>query len=289
MYILFDIGGTKMRIAASRDGEHFEDPVKLPTPVNDFDAGMRLFAETSRRLAGGEPIRAVVGGIAGPLDEHKKMLVNAPNISGWVNKPLREELQKLLECEVQVENDSDVVGLGEATHGAGRGSSIVAYLTVSTGVGGSRIVDGLIDRNRFGFEPGHQIIKMDDESGICGSCVALGHLQGYISGNAFLRLYGQPAHAVEDVKAWESAARTLAVGLNNVAVFWSPDVIIVGGAMMVGTVGAVIPFDRVEHHFGHILDIFPQKPALRLAELGDNGGLYGAMELVRRLEIPGAR
>ena len=33
-----------------------------------------------------------------------------------------------------------MVGLGEAVHGAGRGNCIVMYMTISTGVGGARIV-----------------------------------------------------------------------------------------------------------------------------------------------------
>jgi predicted NBD/HSP70 family sugar kinase len=39
MFILFDIGGTNMRVALSRDGETFEEPRIIPTP-KDFDAGM---------------------------------------------------------------------------------------------------------------------------------------------------------------------------------------------------------------------------------------------------------
>ena len=58
-------------------------------------------------------------------------------------------------------NDSDLDGLGEATVGAGKGFNIVAYITVSTGIGGVRIVGGKIDVSTYGFEPGHQIIDAD--------------------------------------------------------------------------------------------------------------------------------
>jgi glucokinase len=49
-------------------------------------------------------------------------------------------------------------GLGEAVFGAGKGREIVVYMTISTGVGGARIVGGKIDASAMGFEPGHQII-----------------------------------------------------------------------------------------------------------------------------------
>ena len=63
---------------------------------------------------------------------------------------------------MDIANDTAVVGLGEAHRGAGIGYNIVTYITVSTGVGGTRIVDGRIDRRIYGFEPGHQTIDIDN-------------------------------------------------------------------------------------------------------------------------------
>lgn len=55
-------------------------------------------------------------------------------------------------------NDADLVGLGEAVYGAGKGYKVVAYFTVSTGVGGARIVNKRIDKGVFSFEPGWQYV-----------------------------------------------------------------------------------------------------------------------------------
>jgi len=63
---------------------------------------------------------------------------------------------------VFIENDASIVGLGEAVSGAGMGEEIVVYITVSTGVGGTRIVSGEIDEHAYGFEPGHELINMQD-------------------------------------------------------------------------------------------------------------------------------
>jgi glucokinase len=80
----------------------------------------------------------------------------------WQRKPLASALSKRLDgAPVYIENDKAVVGLGEATYGAGVGYGIVAYHTVSTGVGGVRTEDGKISRASAGFEPGHQIIDID--------------------------------------------------------------------------------------------------------------------------------
>ena len=279
MYLLFDIGGTKMRLAISQDGEHFDAPVKVATPTDDFAEGVRLFVETTRELSGGEPIAAVAGGIAGVFDAAAGALVSAPHLSGWIHKPLREELARAIGCDVFIANDAAVVGLGEAVSGAGLGHEIVAYLTVSTGVGGARIVRGTIDAHRAGFEIGHHIINMNEPDVFCATCPEQGHVEGYISGTAFEKRYGKKAYEVDDPAAWDSAARTLAVALNNVTVFWSPDILVLGGAMIVGD--PAIPLELVERYFEMVLKIFPERPRIARAALGDVGGLYGALALLK--------
>ena len=270
-----------MRLALSRDGESFGEPVKIPTPKDDFAEGVRCFVEKARELAGGEKIQVVAGGIAGPLDREKSMLVNAPNIGGWNNKPLKEELEKSLSCEVYLENDTAVVGIGEAYAGAGRGVDILAYITVSTGVGGVRIVGGEVDRNFLGFEIGHHIIDLSKTENLAHP--ERGTVENLISGTAFERIYSKKPIDVGEDEAWERAARELAVALNNVAVFWSPEVIVLGGSMIVGD--PAIHIDRVQHYFDNVLRIFPQKPEIRKAELGDVGGLHGALALLRGKKI----
>ena len=64
MFILFDIGGTNMRVALSRDGQTFEEPRIVSTP-KDFDAGMLALKNIATELTGGANIDAAGGGIAG--------------------------------------------------------------------------------------------------------------------------------------------------------------------------------------------------------------------------------
>src|SRR3989344_3687759 len=158
-YLLFDIGGSKTRIAISFDGDYFGEPRIIDTPES-FEEGMVQIEKIAKEMKN-ENIGLIVGGIAGPLNSEKSMVINAPNIPGWNNKPLKAELEKRLQAPVMLENDVALIGLGEALEGAGKGYEIVAYMTVSTGVNGVRIVDGKIDRSVFGFEMGHQILDFD--------------------------------------------------------------------------------------------------------------------------------
>jgi len=91
-------------------------------------------------------------------------------------------LEEILEVPVFLRNDTAIVGLGEAHAGAGKGHEIVVYITVSTGVGGVRIIKGEIAKNQFGFEIGHQIIDLDGS--VCPSCEKPVDLENMISGRA---------------------------------------------------------------------------------------------------------
>lgn len=283
MYILFDIGGTKMRLALSRDGKTFDEPVKIPTP-KEFEEGISEFVRIAKELSGGRKIHGIAGGIAGPLNRQKTHLVKSPNLSGWVNMPLHEELLSALGAPVVIENDSAVVGLGEAHHGAGKGNEIMVYITVSTGVGGARIVNGKIDANRYGFEIGHQVIDLTGEG--CVTCHIpaehgnIGHLDEYVSGRAFEKRFGIKPYEVKEEKVWNETAKILSFGVYNSILHWSPDIVVLGGSMMVGN--PKIPTPLVEQHTHEILTIFPEKPKIVEATLGDFGGIYGALELVRQ-------
>lgn len=276
MYLVFDIGGTNMRISISSDGKTIGNSKIVPTP-KEFDQGVVTFKQISEELSRGQPIEVVAGGIAGPLDKEKTMLVSTPHVGGWLNKPLKAELEKLFGVPIYLENDADLAALGEATYGMGVNYGIVAYLTISTGVGGGRVVKGKIDENSLGFEPGHQIIVPDGNPCDCGG---KGHLESYISGSGIERSSGRNAKDITDPKIWDDIARYLAIGLNNVTVFWSPDVIILGGSVMKS-----IPLDLVRTYLEEALTIFPQTPKVELAKLGDYVGLYGALSFIKQSRI----
>lgn len=268
MYILFDIGGTHLRVAYSATGDKLDVIKTVDTPRLYAD-GLKQFFDIVRNISHGNVGRDTIfaGGIAGPLDKHKTKLVGGANLLDWVGRPFTTDISREFGAAVHLQNDAAIVGLGEAVHGAGRHFPIVMYITVSTGVGGARIVHGRIDESAEGFEPGNQIVDAGRT------------LQDYISGKALERRTGRQPKQVHDPAVWDDLARVLAIGLNNDIVHWSPDVVVLGGSMITGT--PAIPLDATARYLSEFLKVYPVLPAIKKAELGDHGGLYGALEYAK--------
>ena len=269
-----------MRVSATFDGENFSEPIINKTPKT-AEEGVELFSDTVREIAGDGEVEGFWGGITGVWDRERNQLVHSPNMTGWVDKPIRDLLNQKFSAPLFLENDADVVGLGEVHYGAGRGSKICVYITVSTGVGGVRIVDGYIDRATVGFEPGHHVI---DKSLIReGEPVYNATLEGHVSGTALKKKTGSDPVDVHDPDIWERLAFESAVGIYNAILFWSPDTVVVGGSMVVGN--PAIPIERIKSHVEEMTKILPFTPEIRKAELGAIGGIYGALALTKQFPV----
>lgn len=252
-----------MRIAISHDGETILDQKTVPTPA-DFTEGIKAFKKCARELCGDMIINSAAGGVPGILNKEKTALLSAPNLEGWEDVFLKEALEKALDVPVYLENDAALAGLGEAVFGAGKNKRIVAYFTISTGVGGARVVDGKLDEGAFGFEPHRQIVDGVHKLGY------------YISGNGIKKRYGKSPEDIEDPAAWQEAAKWLAIGVNNAIALWSPEIFVLGGAVMRHRIAVADVKQQVEA-FGN----FPEFPEIVAAQLGDMSGLYGALALIR--------
>lgn len=272
MYLVFDMGGTKLRLAFSPDGQTLETPQIFPTPKT-FAEGMQLFATAARELTRNRPLKAVAGSAAGILNADKSVVIKVPNMTGWENQPLKTELERITAAPVYLENDTVMAGLGEVHRGAGRGHDIVAYITVSTGLGGCRFVKGQPDVAALGFEPGHMIIALD---GFTCNCGLAGHLEGLASGNGISRRFGQSPAEISDPHIWQDVTHHLAAGLINVTAMWSPHCIVLGGSVMHS-----LSLNNLRAEMQRLGSVYPRFPELQLAELGDTGGLIGALAYLR--------
>lgn len=274
-YLLLDIGGTNIRIGVSGDLKNIKSSKTIPTNLN-FEQALKEIKAIVDELAPSTKIQALSSGVRA-LNKEKTALIDHPHFPMWVNKPLKKSLEELFNCPVFLENDAAMNGLGEAVFGPGKNKKIVAFHTVSTGIGGARIVNGMIDQNSLGFEPGNQIIDAD------GSLLNRKepiYLEGYISGTALEERFGKKNHENEDPKVWKEATEILAMGLNNTLVYWSPDLIILGGSLM-----KRINLNFLKAEMKKVVKIFSELPDIVLTELEDKSGLYGAMAHLKKIKF----
>ena len=163
--------------------------------------------------------------------------------------------------------------LGWSVFGAGEGKRIVAYLAVGTGVGGARVVDQKIDENFLGFEPGHQIIQITSSKSQEPSSSRT--LEELVGGRNLEKKYGKKADEIQDPWVWEEVSGYLAAGVVNTILMWSPDIVILGGAV-IKSLGWDFLVQEVSKH----LRVYPWVPPIVRGKLENRAGLYGGLALL---------
>jgi predicted NBD/HSP70 family sugar kinase len=267
IYLVFDIGATKTRLALSHDGKTFSDPLIFDTDITI--GGQARLISYARQLVGEQKIALVAGGVPGTVDRTKGVLLETPNME-WGRVDLAGLFKQAFRAKLILENDTALVGLGEAHAGAGSPKGVMAYFTISTGVNGVRIVDGQIDRSTYGFEIGRQIISPAGEPPVT--------LEEMIGGRAMQERYGRLPRSIDDPAVWRQETRLLAHALYNLTLEWSPELIVLGGSMM-----RDIPIPWIRDELEALPKIFPKWPQLKTAKLETVGGLYGALELIKEV------
>lgn len=274
-FLLFDVGGTHMRMAYSEDGATLARELKIPTPATPKEAVTALQQFLAR-----VPIQAIAGGLRGVLMEDKTGIEHELYLPAWHGVSVTELLQATFGETVRVtlENDTALAGLAEAVNGAGQGAELVVYHSVSTGVGGVKIEQGTIDVSSVGFEPGHQVLDIDRT--VLGPDISP-TLENLVSGTAVAKRMGVPPYEIpqEDV-LWEELAGYLGQGLRNSVLYWSPEVIVLGGSMITGN--PHIPIDAIRKATVATLGDIVPCPFITTATLGDSAVLHGALLLAQR-------
>lgn len=262
--LVFDVGASWTRLGRS-DGRRLASLRIMPTPRHWRNA-KKLFAPMAGQLFAGRKIQRVIGGLPGVLDVRHDRLIEARNLSGWAGQPIQRDLTYIFRAPVRLENDALLNGLGESHFGAGRGYSLVGFLTVSTGVNGARIVDGRVDRNSFGFELHHLLVPRR-------SGVTLGRT---VSGHWLARHLGDPAVALARPRLRAAVTDAIALSVVNLMITWSPEVMVLGGSIL-----RSVSFRALRSIAKRHWSLAAPMPPIVPGTLGDRSGLLGAISLAR--------
>lgn len=227
-----------------------------PTPASGRPADVIAALASAARSAVGEAERTLhdvtaVGLAApGPLDHHRGIVHVAPNIPGFENVHLAQELSAALDgVTVFLDRDTVIAAVGEGVAGAARGERDYVFVTVSTGVGGAIVSGGRMIRgaSNTAGEVGHWPVALDGPRCGCGS---QGCVEAFAGGRNLalqfgVRDAGEVFRAAQEgdsrartlVARAEGALASLAVGLVNAL---NPSVIVVGGGIALHQTSHVI-------------------------------------------------
>src|SRR5664279_1252438 len=172
-----DIGGTHMSAAVVRtaDGFILGNETIETRAAQGPDDGMRRLRDLIERVlsrsdTSWESIIGIGVGCSGPVDTVKGLVQNPYTLPTWDDLPIVSILTDAFHMPTLLLNDAHAAALGEHQSGAGRGTSNMIYITVSTGIGGGLILNGRLYRgNRLmGGEVGHQSVNYDGRLCYCG-------------------------------------------------------------------------------------------------------------------------
>ena len=281
MKIGIDVGGTKCLGVAVDDSDKVVQQFRLPTPHADELCDTLI--ESVTQLGGASSLGIGVPGLISP----EGVMRASPNLVGAKELPLRQMVEDRLGIKVLVENDATCAALGEWKLGAARGATDAWVITLGTGIGGGFVSGSALQRGAHGFagEVGHMVV--DPDGPLC-PCGRNGCWERYASGNGLSYLAnGEKGEDVlmrardGDVDALgvvDTFARWVALGLVNLTNMTDPEVIVVGGGVIVS---ADVVMPRIGHWFEQLLYSPKHRahPRLVVAQLGEQAGAIGAAML----------
>src|SRR5262249_26912014 len=186
-----DLGGTNLRIAAvDGDGKVLEklttgtEVARRDRVIDEMCAAIR---NLSLKFSSSGSLAGIGVGVPGIIDMQTGMLRESPNLPGWHDYPVREEIETRLGTTVILENDANAAALGEKWLGAAAAVDDMCMITLGTGVGGGLIFNGRVWHGARGMagEVGH--INVDPNGVACG-CGSRGCLEQDSSATAVKRM-----------------------------------------------------------------------------------------------------
>ena len=305
-----DIGGTKIAVGIVAEDGELVDQARKKTPVRDSDAVLEVIVELVEEFQTNYELEAVGIGVAGLVDQSRSRVIFAPNL-GWVEEPLRQQVERSVGLPTVVENDANAAAWGEYRFGAGAGRSDLVMVTVGTGIGGGIVLGDALQRGASGVgaEFGH--LRLVPDGRLCG-CGRHGCWEQYASGNALVRTArnlasdrrgdagvlmsfgdGTPEgieglHITEGARrgdpvaidAFEVTGSWLARGMVEVATLLDPAAFVIGGGVV--EAGDLLLGPTKREYAAQLL-ARSQRPMTEIlpAALGNLAGMIGAGDLAR--------
>ncbi len=248
-----DLGATHARLAIATLGGRPEVEEGFDVDIADgpervlswlIDRFHDLLQDHGRQA---RDVRAIGIGVPGPVEFATGTIVQPPIMPGWDGVVVPERLAGHFEAPVLVDNDVNVMGLGEYWSRHLENEQLL-FVKVATGIGCGIVSNGEVHRGADGAagDIGHVRVAVDED--VMCTCGNINCLEAVASGSAIARRLAAEGFAVEhasDVVALSQAGEPRAVYLvrqsgqrigevlASLVSFYNPSRIILGGALAV--------------------------------------------------------
>lgn len=308
-----DIGGTNIKLALmDRSARLKARKIFSTASFKGKDALIkRLAAEIDlivlENNASRKDLIGVGIGAPGAVDIRTGTVHYLTNIPNWREVALGDILKKKLSIPVFVDNDVNVMALGELMFGAGKGAKNMLCITLGTGVGGGLILNGSLYRGSTyaAGEFGHVPINIDGPKCKCGSRACV---EAYVGNHYIIReviakirkgektiiknlVKGKLSEITPETideaarkgdrfakSVWMDAGEKVGIGLAGVVNLLNVEKIVIGGG--VAEAGRAL-FDTIRKTISERAMQLPAKTVKVVkARLGYDAGVIGAATLV---------
>ena len=246
-------------------------------------------------------------GVPGPVEFSTGRPISPPIMPGWHAYPIRDHLSQRFRLPVWVDNDVNIMALGELRGGRARGEENMVYLKIGTGIGAGIICGGKLYRGSKGCagDVGH--VAVPEGSDVVCRCGNRGCLETVAGGAALARdgrraaengdsprlaavlAAGREVTAEEVSKAAQRgdpvsvelllrSGRLVGQVLATIVNFFNPALILVGGG--VAAAGDMLLAAIRETVYRRSLPLATRELQISFSPLGDDAGLRGAADMV---------
>ena len=300
-YAAVDLGATNVRVSYG-NAEGLREKI---TERTDRESGPEGVADQILQMLELLDVRfqAIGVGSIGPIFLETGTVINTPNLP-FERIPIVEPLREAYKVPVGMLNDCSAAVLGEQVFGAGKGLKNLAYVTLSTGLGGGAIVDGnlLVGKDGNAVEVGH--LTIDPNSPLTCGCGCRGHWEAYCSGSHipdYARLLIEEledSHSVSKLEkitteglyksasegdpAAQEIVRRIgavnAIGIADMVNVFDPELVTIGGSIALNNPELTLA-PIVENIDDHLIN---RRPEIMITPLGADAVLHGALVLAIR-------
>lgn len=269
MIIGVDIGGTKTLLACFAQNGKLLKEIRFETNHN-YDDFIADLTEQATKL---ETSKAKVACAAIPgLIDRKKGIVHALGNLPWKDKYIQADIAKALRIDKTfIENDSKLAGLAEGRYlNKGKSYRRIYYITLSTGIGGTLLINGEIADQVVDGEIGMVPVEHN------GKMV---RWEDIASGRAFYNTYHIKAVDADNPKIWEEFSKRIGFGVAMICCIYQVDAIIFGGGL-----GQYLEKfqDYLKPYVSTYLHTTIKRPeTLVKVHYGDNSVIYGCYEYAK--------